>query len=396
MFTKLITRCTVDINPYKPAEHCIGTLGLMAIGAGMSMATGAVNNVAAAADSAAARNWQRQEREMSQIWQEQQAANQYLRTVQMWNMENEYNAPVNQMDRMMAAGINPNNAAGLTAAGNNNGFSPAPGVSGVSDPSASLVYAPFESGVNPVSLEQSGLLEAQKKKTDADTDLVKSQTEGQTMSNSVFLTQKNVEWALASAESELKKSQKEGQELSNANQKFINDTLNPILQNKNQEEVNNLLKAGKVLDEQLNTQKAQTKLVGAQTRAQQESTVLMGSQKEYYDKQAEALAGDVAVSKIKEKVAKEQGVDLGDLDGYEKVNAQLREAGYTTDQIDQYWSNLQNSVGVQVEREFKQKPLGTVGDVITGGAEIGTKFGKNAKRVRKKLRQNRDGSTVNP
>lgn len=56
------------------------------------------------------RNYQGRLLKRQQAWSEKMAAQQNLWNIEQWHRENEYNAPVNQMARYEAAGINPYNA----------------------------------------------------------------------------------------------------------------------------------------------------------------------------------------------------------------------------------------------------------------------------------------------
>lgn len=84
----------------------------------------------------AAQEYNTQEREAAQAWNEQ-----------MWNATNAYNAPSAQMERMMAAGINPNNAA--MAIGQNSVSASAPSSSPMSSPSASVSPPGMPEQYNP-------------------------------------------------------------------------------------------------------------------------------------------------------------------------------------------------------------------------------------------------------
>lgn len=58
----------------------------------------------------------RKQARYQQSLNEQSAENAFQREIQMWNMENEYNLPVNQLERYGQAGINPNAVIGQTSA----------------------------------------------------------------------------------------------------------------------------------------------------------------------------------------------------------------------------------------------------------------------------------------
>lgn len=70
------------------------------IGGGSSLLSGILTNKANSSEARKNREWQTNERLAAQEWNEK-----------MWNMENEYNDPSAQLQRMMDAGINPAAAA---------------------------------------------------------------------------------------------------------------------------------------------------------------------------------------------------------------------------------------------------------------------------------------------
>lgn len=57
-------------------------------------------------------------------WQTQENEKAYQRSLQMWNLQNEYNSPTQQMARLRSAGLNPNLVYGNGAVGNTTGNYP--------------------------------------------------------------------------------------------------------------------------------------------------------------------------------------------------------------------------------------------------------------------------------
>lgn len=57
-------------------------------------------------------------------WQQQENEKAYQRSLNMWNLQNEYNSPTQQMARIRAAGLNPNLVYGNGVAGNSSGSAP--------------------------------------------------------------------------------------------------------------------------------------------------------------------------------------------------------------------------------------------------------------------------------
>lgn len=57
-------------------------------------------------------------------WQQQENEKAYQRSLNMWNLQNEYNSPTQQMARIRAAGLNPNLVYGNGVTGNSSGSTP--------------------------------------------------------------------------------------------------------------------------------------------------------------------------------------------------------------------------------------------------------------------------------
>lgn len=57
-------------------------------------------------------------------WQSQENEKAYQRNLQMWNLQNAYNSPTQQMARLRSAGLNPNLVYGSGVTGNNAGSTP--------------------------------------------------------------------------------------------------------------------------------------------------------------------------------------------------------------------------------------------------------------------------------
>ena len=57
-------------------------------------------------------------------WQTAENEKAYARSVEMWNMQNQYNSPTAQMSRLRQAGLNPNLVHGSGVTGNSAGSAP--------------------------------------------------------------------------------------------------------------------------------------------------------------------------------------------------------------------------------------------------------------------------------
>lgn len=82
------------------STEVLGQLASQLIGGGINLAGASMTNSSNARQAAVNRAFQREERELQNQW-----------NLDMWNMSNEYNDATSQMERMVAAGINPSAAA---------------------------------------------------------------------------------------------------------------------------------------------------------------------------------------------------------------------------------------------------------------------------------------------
>ncbi len=104
--------------------------------------------------------------------------------LEQWNRNNAYNHPAAQMQRLKAAGLNPDLMYGQNAGGAmGNSASPAQG----SNP---IPKQPFRMDLDPTMFAQLDLIEAQKKNIDADTQVKLADAEGKQQNN--FINQLNV------------------------------------------------------------------------------------------------------------------------------------------------------------------------------------------------------------
>lgn len=214
------------------------------IGAGANIAMNAANNRFNAQQSELNRQYQTAEREAAQEW-----------NLDMWNMQNQYNTPVAQLDRLLAAGINPETAVGmLSENGNTAGQLSTSGQAG-SQASAAGMAQPGDliSGA-VMNAAQIANINAQTDKTKAEAGMV------------VRLGEAQIKDLEASAYSKVKAG-----ELSEANAKQIVEML-PLLKDKTTTETSQMNKNIDVLDKQLQK-------LDAEVRNIDENTNLLGEQK---------------------------------------------------------------------------------------------------------------------
>ena len=111
-------------------------------------------------------------------WQEKMNAQQQEWQESMWNKTNEYNTPQAQMQRLMEAGVNPNNAAQMIAGGNNQ----ADLAQQPTTPTAPNGFSPnFDLGRNFVEMnlmkKQADVLESQANKNNAEAEAASENVE---------------------------------------------------------------------------------------------------------------------------------------------------------------------------------------------------------------------------
>lgn len=112
---------------------------------------------------------------LNSIFQRNQQDKAWQQTVDMWNAQNKYNSPFNQMQRFKAAGLNPNLIYGQGNPGNASG-APQFQVSAHNSP----IGAALEALTNVANLE---LIKSQVDKNKAESNRTKSQTQGIDLEN---------------------------------------------------------------------------------------------------------------------------------------------------------------------------------------------------------------------
>lgn len=120
-------------------------------GGGGGFIPAAISTIANIAVSAANRKTQKEENQKSRDFSRAESELAYQRDQEMWRMQNAYNSPQQQMERLKAAGLNPNLVYGAQAPGNQSGsaptYTPAQGQYGLpkySIPDVLSMYQNFE------------------------------------------------------------------------------------------------------------------------------------------------------------------------------------------------------------------------------------------------------------
>lgn len=97
----------------------------MAVGAAIIGGLGSIVDSAIGADAQRRANIQNMQLAKYQNnWQTAENDKAYARSVEMWNMQNQYNSPTAQMSRLRQAGLNPNLVYGSGVTGNSAGSAP--------------------------------------------------------------------------------------------------------------------------------------------------------------------------------------------------------------------------------------------------------------------------------
>lgn len=124
---------------------------------------------------------QKKENERNRQFTEYMYDKQYDNSIKVWNMEKDYDKPINQIARMKEAGLNPDLM--YTGAG----VSPTPNLKAAAAGSASSAGLPGYGGLAE-SFNQGRLIDAQIRNIDADTEKKKSETVGQGYQNDILKT----------------------------------------------------------------------------------------------------------------------------------------------------------------------------------------------------------------
>lgn len=313
-------------------------------GVGLNMISGLFNGSRVKAAEQRQFEYQKQ---LMQMQNEYQMSN--------WNQQfdkvNAYNDPSAQIARMKAAGINPNNAAangmsGMSSATPNMG-TVAPGSVGANAEQYDLgSNNAIGNGISQYLLgAQEGLMKSQRDYQDA-------MTEGQNMSNSVFLQNWNVEMAVKSSQVHLNEST-----INKLNYEF--DVLMPQQEEMNEQTINNLVGAGielnekiallkkdqKLTEEKINTEKAQQGVLGAQQG-------VLENEQNKIEQETIDLQYDNQVKSITASLAQKYNIDPSKLDAIEQINLALTDSGCSEEEINEFWNATRGTATNEFNRIF--------------------------------------------
>lgn len=157
------------------------------------LGSGLISGGLGAIGSIFSNNSQKKENQRNREFTEYMYDRQYDNNIKLWNMQNKYDLPSAQKQRLLDAGLN----ADLMYSGK--GVSPSPNLQAAVAGSPSSGSLPGYGGVAE-AFNQGRLLDAQIRNIDADTEKKKSETEGQGYQNEILKTDASFEAALKSGQ----------------------------------------------------------------------------------------------------------------------------------------------------------------------------------------------------
>lgn len=157
------------------------------------LGSGIISGGLGAIGSIFSNNSQKKENQRNREFTEYMYDRQYDNNIKLWNMQNKYDLPSAQKQRLLDAGLN----ADLMYSGK--GVSPSPNLQAAVAGSPSSGSLPGYGGVAE-ALDQGRLIDAQIRNIDADTQKKKSETVGQGYQNEILKTDSSFEAALKSGQ----------------------------------------------------------------------------------------------------------------------------------------------------------------------------------------------------
>lgn len=171
----------------------MGLFDSMAQGLFGSLGGGLISGGLGAIGSIFSNNAQKKENERNREFAEYMYDRQYDNSIKVWNMQNKYDLPSAQKQRLIDAGLNPD----LMYSGA--GVSPSPNLHAAVAGSPSTGSLPGYGGIAE-SFNQGRLLDAQIRNIDANTEKIKSETEGQGFQNEILKSDASFRDALNSGQ----------------------------------------------------------------------------------------------------------------------------------------------------------------------------------------------------
>lgn len=232
------------------------------------------------AEAEIARQWNEQMMDKANAWNREQ-----------WNLENEYNSPANQFQRLLDAGLSPSAAA--QAIGVN--------------PSSTQQSATASGSPSPTTPSIAGDMASLVGGTWSDfwrNELLKSQVEGQNIQN---------DYAPALNESRIKECEATIKEklssgaLNEARATEINEML-PLLKNKTQTEILDIQKKWDLLLQEIEVAKANVKKIEAETATEEQRTKFVEQQTKESKERTDQTHYENIVKKVESQLAEDFGI----------------------------------------------------------------------------------------
>lgn len=332
----------------------------------------------------AQQDYQTGERKSAQFYNTQERVATQQWNLEMWNRQNEYNSPAAQLERLQAAGINPNTAAAVTSGASDAGglmSSPASS-SGGPAPSGAPSPAPSINAVDVGSHVQAGINAL------FDNELKKAQTEGQNIDNAnkpdiYELTKHQYKATIRDLESNASFKDAE-RALTDEQRRQLHD-LFPILRTQNVLNLHRTYQGIQLAVEEINNAKATNNLIKQQEKTAAAQEDLLNAQEgqvaattEQINSQTEGIKAENVVKKLKASLSEKYGLilDEGVLGAAVSLSLSGEAGAAAVDQLFKTGSKIVKQFEPQNKKSEPQwlnhTPLGH----IVHGAEPAQAFGK--------------------
>lgn len=330
---------------------------------GTSLIGGTIGNAMARSNMNAQNAWSEKMNAQQQAWQEE-----------MWNKNNEYNSPQQMMQRLIEAGVNPNNAAGL--------------VSGTGG-QAQMAQQPVIPGSNPVTgpnmTGNSGFnlnweqerkqIEEAAAKLSAERTFINTQESTWVSEKTADIAAKYASVRLSNSSADLNDSQKKVAD-------YQYEHILPELARLNKAEADNAITAGlelveriALMKEQEKTEKAQQSAAYAAANKANEEAGLAAQQIEnaklqgtVIEETGRGIRQENDMRQIKVDISLANGIPLEWMNNWENVVMALRKQGMNDKQIQDWFRGLQDAYTKKIAggRESRSEgPIRTMNSMVS-------------------------------
>lgn len=247
-------------------------------------------------------------------WQEKMNLQQQEWQEDMWNKTNEYNSAGAQMQRMMDAGINPNNAAAGITNGGQASLAAQPDIpsapSGFNSP-IDLSHIGSDIVSMSVAKAQENNIKADTEKKKAETGKVDEEAAYQKWQNFVAPEQWNMVKSEIGANVEKVLSERDMNQEKKKEVMYTVDKLLPLAYDKGLQEIDNLKKELQVMNNQI-------MLIKEQAKTQQAQQGVLSAQEGLYKVEKTNQEQENQIQQLKVNVANKFGISVDDLEGMDK------------------------------------------------------------------------------